>query len=176
MANWLSLPLLALASVLQVSFVPQLRILNGIPDLVLLIVLSWSLNTTLEDGVIWAFVGGICKDLLSAAPLGTSVVGMVIVVFGIHAIREQIYSVGLFTLIWSTLLGTTFQQFTVLVILLLAGYGPAFGDRLGYGIVLDSITSIILPTVFYNLLLILPVYGFVRRIQQRAERNKRSYS
>jgi len=171
MGTFLSLPILALAAALQASVMPQISILGGQPDLVFLLVISWALNTSLEQGVTWAFVGGILKDLLSAAPLGTSTFGLVIIVFAIHTLRRQLYSVGIFTLIWVTVLGTFFQQITVMLLLAaLGGYAPA---QRGFSPFIQTITTIILPIVFYNLILILPIYAFIRRIQRRLEGRSR---
>ncbi|MBZ0281700.1 MAG: rod shape-determining protein MreD [Anaerolineae bacterium] len=171
MGNFLSLPILALAAALQASVMPQISILGGQPDLVFLLVISWALNTPLEQGITWAFVGGILKDLLSAAPLGTSTFGLVIIVFGIHTMRQQLYSVGIFTLIWVTVLGTFFQQITVMLLLtVIGGFPPAAA---GFNALFQTITIIILPAVFYNLILILPIYAFIRRIQRRLERRSR---
>ncbi|MCA0453519.1 MAG: rod shape-determining protein MreD [Chloroflexi bacterium] len=166
MGSFLSLPILMLAAAIQVTVMPQISIFGGRPDIVLLIVSAWSLNTSLEQGVLWAFVGGICKDLLSAAPIGTSIVGMVLIIFAIHAIRQQLFSVGFFTLVWVSVLGTIIQQFTILIILLSTGFQPQYVDQLGYGVVLDQIRLFIVPSIVYNLIGIMPVYWFVRAIQR----------
>ncbi len=156
MGNFVSLPILALAAVLQVTVTARLSIFGG-----------------LEEGVVWAFVGGICNDLLSAAPLGTSIVGMVLLVFMVHALRRQIYTVGLFTLIWVVLLGTLFQHIVIIVILMLTGFAPAFSSQLGYGVIVQQFTSLILPTMVYNLIVIVPIYAFTRSIQVRVQSGRR---
>ena len=117
MGSSLSLPILALAAVLQASIIPQFSILGGRPDLVFLLVISWALNAPLEQGIIWAFVGGILQDLMSAAPTGTSVVGMVLIVFILDIFRQQVYRVGVLTILWVTLVGTVVQQILVIVVL-----------------------------------------------------------
>ncbi len=167
MGSFLSLPILALAIAIQTAIVPQFSLLGGQPDLIFLLVIGWSLNAPLEQGVIWAFVGGLCKDLMSAAPLGTSTFGMIVIIFGVYSIRSQIYSIGIFTLVWVVLLGTLIQQLLTFIVIMAAGFAPAFADRLGYGIVLEEISYIILPTIVYNLVVILPTYWFVRLIQRR---------
>src|SRR5690349_5435650 len=131
MGSFLSLPIMMLVAALEVTVMPQISFLGGRPDLVLLVVISWALNSTLEQAVLWAFIGGICKDLLSSAPLGTSIVGLILIVFAINAIREQLFSVGIFTLIWVSLIGTVIQEFSILVILLLTGFQPEFASQLG---------------------------------------------
>src|SRR6185436_7206624 len=116
MGNFLSIPIMMLVAALQVTVMPQISFLGGRPDLVLLVVVSWALNSSLEQAVLWAFAGGICRDLLSAAPIGTSVIGLILIIFAIHAVRGQLFSVGIFTLIWVSLIGTVIQEFSVLIV------------------------------------------------------------
>jgi rod shape-determining protein MreD len=174
MSGFLSIPILIIAAVLQVTVMPQISFLGGRPDLIFLLVLSWSLNSTLEQAVIWAFVGGICKDLLSAAPLGMSTLGLLCIIFLIFGIRQQLFAVGLFTLIWSTLVGTIVTQSMTIGVLLVSGFQPAFADQLGYGVVLQQIQYYVLPTVVYNLIVIFPTYLFIRWVQRRFAINQRS--
>ncbi len=173
MGSFLSLPILMLAAALQVTVLPQISVLGGRPDLVLLLVAAWSLNSTLEEGVLWAFVGGICRDLLSAAPIGTSIVGMVVIIFAIHTVRQQLFSVGIFTLVWVSVIGTVIQQLTVFIILNFTGFQPQFADQLGYTVVLEHMRIFITPTIIYNLIGILPIYWLVRAIQRTLGTNLR---
>ena len=176
MGSFISIPIMMLAAAMQASVVPQFSIFGGRPDLIFLITISWALNSSLEEGIIWAFVGGICKDLLSATPTGTSVVGLVIVVFGIHLVRQQIYRVSFISLVWITLLGSFFQQITILVIMFLTGFQPAFLSAQGIEPLSTILTYVIFPTMVYNLVLIFPVYWIVRRIQKRVQREKPFFS
>ncbi|MEO8611730.1 MAG: rod shape-determining protein MreD [Chloroflexota bacterium] len=176
MGSFLSIPILALAAALQASVVPQFSIFGGRPDLIFLLTIAWALNSSLEEGVVWAFAGGILKDLLSAAPTGTSVVGMVILVFGVHFVRQQIYRVSFISLVWISLLGSFFQQITMLVILLVTGFQPAFLSTQGIEPFATDLTYVIFPTMVYNLALIFPVYWIVRRIQKRVQREKPFFS
>ncbi len=158
MGNFLSFPILIIAAVLQATFMPQIRLLGGSPDLVYLIVLSWSINATLDSSVLWAFVGGISLDLLSYAPLGTSTLGIVITVFIISGIGGQVYRIGFVLLIGSVLIGSFFQQISIMIILTITGYSVDWGLSLGY---------VVAPTIFYNLVFVLPIYWIIRRIQRR---------
>jgi rod shape-determining protein MreD len=161
--SFISLPILALAAVLQATFVPQIRFAGGGPDLVFLIVLSWAINCQLGEGIIWALVGGIMQDLLSAAPLGTSAVGMVIIIFIISGLNQQVYRVGFFLLSAMILLGTAFQQLIVMLILWLTGFNIVLPFDLSY---------VVAPTIVYNFILIWPVYFIMRRIQKRLSGEK----
>jgi rod shape-determining protein MreD len=167
MGSTLSLPILALAAVLQASIVPQFSILGGRPDLVFLFVISWALNAPLGEGLIWAFVGGILLDLMSAAPTGTSVIGMVLIVFALDIFRQQVYRVGIVTIMWVVLAGTFVQQILVMIVLILSGFNISIMDSLGY---------VVLRTVFYNFILMFPVYFITRRIQKRVAGRERFFS
>ncbi|MBC7812188.1 MAG: rod shape-determining protein MreD [Burkholderiales bacterium] len=164
MGNYLSLPILVLAVVFQATFVPQVRILGGGPDLVFLFVLSWAINTTLEEGVTWAFVGGILQDLMSAAPIGASCIGLVLLVFGVNGLSRQLYRIGIFLLIGLVAAGSLLTQIVFMLVISLVGFQVRLLEDLAY---------VVLPTVAYNLVLILPVYWFVRRIQRSLNQNRR---
>jgi rod shape-determining protein MreD len=156
--TFVSVPFLMIAAVLQATFVPQIRFGGGGPDLVFLMVLSWAINASLTESLVWAFVGGITQDLLSAAPLGTSAVGMVIIVFFISGLNQQVYRVGFMLLSAMVLLGTSFHQFVVIVILAVTGHNIVLPFDLSY---------VVAPTIVYNFILIWPVYFVMRRIQKR---------
>lgn len=160
MGNFISIPILAIAASLQASFVPQIRLLGGGPDLVFLLVLAWAINSRLEDGVIWAFVGGVMLDLLSYNPTGTSVLGMLLIVFAISGLGQHVYRIGFFLLVALVLLGTMLQQFLMMFILTMSGYPVDWAVGLSY---------VMAPTIFYNLVLIWPIYWFVRRLWRRLE-------
>ena len=161
MGTYWSLPLIALAVILQSTMIPQIRVLGGEPDLVFLLVLSWSINGRLEQNVTWAFVGGIAQDLLSAAPTGASTVGMLLLVFGIDQLKQQVYKISFLVIVGLVIAGTILQKIVFMIIVALSGFTiyP-----------LQNFTYVILPTVAYNLLFMAPIYWVVRRVQRRQAR------
>ena len=46
------------------------------PDLVLVAVAGWAALRRIEDGLVWALLGGLCLDFFSAGPFGVSTVGL----------------------------------------------------------------------------------------------------
>jgi len=166
MSRWLSIPILAAAVLLQATFVPQVRILGGGPDLVFLFVLAWSVHAPLDTCVVWAFVGGIMQDLLSAAPTGASVPGLVLLVFGMHQLKRQGYDISLVMLAGLALAGTLLQQIMLMIVLALSGFTVYPAENFSY---------IVVPTMAYNLVAIWPIYWFVRRIQKRYTRDGRVF-
>lgn len=160
MGPWVGIPVLLLAVALQTTLVPQLRLWDGGPDLVFLCVLAWSLRAPLQEGVAWAFAGGIMQDLLSVAPTGQSVIGLVLLVFTVNLLTQQLSRTGLLVLALLAGAGTLAQQLLMWLLFALQGFTVDFLDDLGY---------VIFPTVIYNLVLIWPVFALLRVLQQRVE-------
>jgi rod shape-determining protein MreD len=167
MGSYLSLPILALAVALQSGAAPQMRILGGVPDLVLLCVLAWSVHGHLEEGVTWAVVGGVLRDLLSAAPTGLSAVGLVIMVFVINRLSEQFYRVGLLLLIGFVVVATLISHTISYMLLFLTGTPLDL---------LSDLTFILVPTLAYNLIFMWPVYGALRWVQVRYAMDRRFFT
>lgn len=163
MRYYLSIPILAIAVVLQASLLPDVRLLNAQPDLMLLIVIAWSVYAEREEAIVWAFAGGIMQDLLSPLPTGTSIVAPLIVIFGIKAMSEQVFRFGLLLLLGFVILGTLVHHFFVLTVLGVNGfsYDP-----------LLVVQTILIPTLFLNIVGIFPVYVLVRLVQNRLPRRR----
>jgi rod shape-determining protein MreD len=157
----LGLPLLALAAALQSSLLPQLTG-RAVPGLVFLLVVCWAIDTDWQQGVVWAFIGGIMLDLLSSLPIGTSTIPLLVLAFPLGGVGEQIYRLRLPLLLGVGFFGTLAQQLLMLILIALLGH------RVGW---LQNFSSIILPTMFYNVLLILPVSWFLNRLQRGFRRS-----
>ena len=160
MGPWVGLPVLLLAVALQTTLVPQIRLWDGGPDLVFLCVLAWALRAPLGESLAWAFTGGIMQDLLSLAPTGQSVIGLVLLVFVVNAVTEQFSRTGLPALLLLAGVGTLAQQLLMWLLFAFQGFTVDFLDDLGY---------VIVPTVIYNFSLILPVFAVLRFVQRRVE-------
>jgi len=175
MGRYLSLPILGLAAALSSSIIPQiigfviillgsitpvLDNTRGQLSLVMLLVIAWSIRSDLEGSFAWALVGGIAMDLLSILPVGTSSFGLLLIVFVVNSISQQIYRVNIVMILAITIIATLFFQFFTYMALV------ALGNS--YNLV-ALIRLILIPTIIYNLIAILPIYGFVRLIQRRLE-------
>lgn len=161
MAIFVGFPLLIFAAILQVTLMPQLRLLDGSPDLVFLLVVSWALRGSLQSSLLWAFMGGMALDLMSIQPLGTSTLGLVAVIYGISGLGERLYRVGFFALLAVVLVGTVIMQICIVGVLFVTGHALDWGYAL---------TDVIAPTLFYNAIAIWPIYGFIYILQRQIER------
>lgn len=175
MGRYLSIGVLGLAAALSASFIPQFiafvvallgnftPILNnsrGHPSLVMLLVICWSLRSSLADGFVWALVGGILLDLLSILPIGTSSAALVLIVFVVNSFGQQLLRLRVIFLLAITAIATVFMTAYTVVALFLLGQSydvPAL------------IRLMLLPTLVYNLIAVLPLYALVRLAQRRLE-------
>lgn len=158
MGYYLALPILLVVVSLQSSVIPHFRIFSGQPDFVLLLVILWSVHAPLEEALFWAFSGGMMQDLLSITPVGTSIITPVVIIFALHSLRGQVYRTNLLFVIGFVIAASLLKQAVVFVVLHLIGRG--------YGIV-EVVRYVMLPELFANLLLLLPVYIIIRLIQRR---------
>jgi rod shape-determining protein MreD len=134
-----------------------MRVFGGQSDLILLTVLAWAVHSRLEVNVTWAFVGGIASDLMSASPTGASVVGLLIMVFVMDRLKRQLFNISFIVLLGMVLLGTLIQQIVFMIAIALTGSTIRPFEQFFY-------TT--LPSMAYNLVFIVPVYWFVRRVQR----------
>jgi rod shape-determining protein MreD len=148
--------LLVLITALEASVLPYLRLNSGHPNLMLLVIVAWSIRADWDEGFFWAFVGGILQDLNSIAPLGTSVIPLLLSVFAVKFIITQVEGLTLLAY-WGVVIVGMFVGHIVLFITL---------GLVGYGIdLVPTVRYFMLPSLIYQLVLALPIYWIVRALQ-----------
>ncbi|MFT5195515.1 MAG: hypothetical protein ACI9EW_001133 [Cellvibrionaceae bacterium] len=65
-----AIPILLMLTILQVSVLTVLPILDQVVQPVVLCAIAWGMLRGLGDGLIWAFMGGLFLDLFSIGPWG----------------------------------------------------------------------------------------------------------
>lgn len=173
MGRYLSILILGLAAALSSTILPQLLALavslagnvtpmlsntRGQINLVMLVVLAWSVRAELSSAFIWAFIGGVLIDLFSILPLGTSSAALLIIAYFANGVAGQVYRARIFTILAMTFLATVFLYVYTFAALLLLGNN--------YDI-LTQARLVLMPTLLYNLVVCVPVYGLIRVVQRR---------
>ncbi len=175
MGRTLSIPVLGLSAALTASIIPHfldllVDLLNSVSpvlantrgqvNLVMLFVICWSARADLAGSLIWGFVGGLALDLLSILPIGTTSAALIVMAFVINSVASQVFRVRLIFLVAATPLATVLLTTYTLLALGLLGNG--------YDVI--AVTRLVLiPTVFWNCLAVIPVYSLVRLMQRRLE-------
>lgn len=146
--------------VLQSTVVPEIRIAGGGPDLILMLVLSWTLLADTTEGIAWAMVGGILQDIISGVPTGTTALALVIVAFLVSIVPGVVTSNNLIIPPVAAAGGTVIFHLVIVAVLAVLGRPVPFGYTL---------TFVTFPSVLFNAILMLPIFrviGFVYNISQ----------
>jgi rod shape-determining protein MreD len=69
---WLMAVVLTLVVLVQATLLARVRLVGATPNLLLVVVVCWSLIRGLYDGLAWGFIGGLALDVIAGLPLGTS--------------------------------------------------------------------------------------------------------
>lgn len=161
---YLMAPLLGLASILQSTVANRIAFAGVKPDLVLLIVVVWTLVYGGSSGVVWAFVGGIWLDIFSGGPMGISSLSLMsaalVSSIGFRTLSRFNVLVPLFAIVLSTL---SFSLVYLGVLQLLALLGVT-ESTLPFQMTFDNI---VIPSVLYNTTLMLLLMPFLNRIPER---------
>ena len=149
MTRYISLPILIIAAILQSTVIPEIRIGGGGPDLIFMLVVSWTLLAGIEEGTVWALIGGIVQDLLNGTPTGTSALGLVALVFVITLAIRPVSRKNLVVPPLVAAVGTAVYHLLLIVLLTVVGRPASISYTLPY---------VTLPTVLFNTVLMLPVF------------------
>ncbi len=159
MSLQLGLPLMLAAALLQATLLPRLRVLGGQPDLVVVIVLAWAILDHGREGMAWAFLGGLCLDLLSGVPLGISSLALVPITYLISLTEIGLYRTNIvLPLIFAGAGALAYHVMYVLALRFIAGIPLSWAEIFFY---------VTLPSVFFDLVLIIPALRLLGRSYDR---------
>jgi rod shape-determining protein MreD len=151
-ATILAFPILILLAILQSSIFSRVNLLQGNADLVLLVIIAWSLQDRVKNAWIWGGVGGLLMGFLSGLPFPVVLVSYLIIVIGARVLTRRIWQVPILMM----LVGTTVGTFFLLAVEYLTRSITATPLPLG-----KSLSLVILPSILLNLLFSIPVYTLI---------------
>lgn len=149
----ISFPVVILLMVLQTTFARQLTLLNGSADLLLIWMAAWSLQSRDNSAWLWAFLAGALFSYVSAVPWYVSITAYIAIVVMARFITRKLWQSPLMSMFILTLIGSLFLYFLTFIGLRVEGVDYPFRETL---------VRIIIPSVFLNLLLAIPIYGIVK--------------
>lgn len=158
---YLLVPLLLAVVLLQATVLPELTILGVKPELMLLMVLAWSLLRGPEEGLVWAFMGGLALDLFSGGPFGASTLGLLAVSFLSGLTEPSVIRTSFVLPMGAALVGTLlYQSLFLLVVQLTRGTVPWT----------DSLFQVTLPSLAVNALLMPVIFQALAWLDRKTGR------
>jgi len=146
---YLVVPLLLLVALLQSTALPGLTILGVSPELMLLTVLAWSLLRGVEEGLLWAFLGGLALDLFSGGPLGASTLALLAASVSTGLTQGAVTRSSFLLPMGAALAGTLLYQIIfLLVIQFTRGHVPWTDSLLRVTLPSLAVNTLAMPVVF----------------------------
>ena len=147
MAVILLIPVLLLLVVFQTAVLPLFPLLDGRPDLVLLLVVGWALTGRVVEASILATIGGLLLDLASGLPLGVSAIALIAAVNLINLSHGRLWRGHQLLALGAVLLGSLVYYAILAVVVWITH--PGFD-------LLAAVANVVLPSILLNLILAIP--------------------
>jgi rod shape-determining protein MreD len=151
----LAILLLSGAAIFQSVVMSRMPLLLGTADLILLVLVAWTVQDRARFPWVWGCVAGIVATLVSGMPIGV-LFSVYIAITGIAIIlRRRIWKAPLLTMVAVVSVGTGLVSTISILGVLLMGV---------FINIIDALNLIVLPGLVLNMLLAIPVYVLIREI------------
>ena len=147
---FLSLPVMAIAMVIQLGVLGQFRLLHGSADLSMLIIIAWSLNRTTKYSWLWALAGGAILSFVSAVPAYGYIWTYLLIWLVIQFLTRRVWQMPVIMMLLMTIFGTVLSPLVTYALLLITGVTLN---------IQETAEQILYPPLIINLLLAIPVYS-----------------
>jgi len=157
-STFVAVAVLISTAVLQTTVMPRLALWGVKPDLMLLVVVSWSLLRGAREGAAWALGGGLLLDLLSGGPFGAATMSLMLssLVAGLGELN--LFRGSLWLPLAAGVLASAVYNVAFLLILQVLGRPVMWGAGL---------LLVALPATALNALATYPTYWSVRWLHRR---------
>jgi rod shape-determining protein MreD len=157
------LALLLVLALAQSSWGSFLSIGGVHPDLVLVVVVAWTLLQGPRDGLLWALIGGLCLDFLSSGPFGVVTIALLAVALLASLGYGRVFG-GYVTLPLMLVFPLSLVYYLIQMTLL---------GVLGRQIIwIPTLTNVVLAASLLNIVVILLLLPLLRWLQRRIGREE----
>lgn len=145
----IAFPILILCAILQSAVISRMILLDGYADLVLVVIIAWSLQEKVKYGWFWGLLAGIIISIISAMPIPVLFVGYMLAILLAKTLQNRIWQAPVLSMMLVTLISTGILLGLEVLILELSGINLAL---------IQSLTRVVLPSILLNLLIAAPVF------------------
>lgn len=155
---YLAVALLLLVALLQTSVVPSLFLFGVVPDLVLLVIVSWTLLCGIRESIVWALAGGLMLDLLSGGPFGAITVSLSIAILLTGLSSPSVFGGTSWFPVLASIMATGIYNLVYLIILQFSGHPVLWSSGL---------LQVAMPCIMMNAVVMYPTYWIMRWLYHR---------
>ncbi|MCW5875855.1 MAG: hypothetical protein KIS85_03130 [Anaerolineales bacterium] len=145
------------ATLLQVTLATRVTLLQGAPDLVLLVLVAWLLLPGNRPDWRWGLPAGLMVGYASALPDWVLLAGYAAGAGVCQLLSQRIWQVKLFTLLSGILLATLAVHLVTMLYLLLAAQPLNM---------VEAFNLITIPTMLLNLIFVLPLHAIMNEVSK----------
>ncbi len=150
---YLGLLIIILVVVIQGTLLARLRFFGASPNLLLVVTICWSMLSSVSDGLLWAFAGGLGVDLIAGTPLGTTPLALMPACFLAGLGRSRVFSTAAPLPLVLVALATLIFGGINLLLMQVRHVPVAVGN---------TMMRVVLPELALNVLLTAVIYPFLR--------------
>ena len=145
----------------QAALIPGINVLGIGPNIVLVLILVWSAERGIPEGVIWALPVGILLDLIALDPLGSNTLALIPVAVIGGLARRRLFHSGVIIPMLLVVVATVVHQIVGAIVSSLTGsvYSISVIARLS---LLTALLNVALVPILYIGIALLDRLGVVR--------------
>jgi len=137
--------IIVVALLIQLTLINSVTILGLKPDLIMIVVVVFSMLKGAKEGTVSGFTSGLLQDIFSTGLLGINALAKTVIGFSCGIIKEKIFHEHILFIIPVITFISSFIQ-SILILLLLRAFGIEYG-------LAWSLKQIALPEALYSSLL-----------------------
>ena len=155
MRTLLWLGVIIIAIIIQTTLMPLIAIQGIYPDMLLVIVVSYSLLSGKEKGVGMGFFAGILQDLASGSIFGTITLSKLAIGYIFGLAERKVFKEHIFLPVAATAVATVLNSIIIFMLLFMLGMKVN---------ILPTLMNSVLPLALYNLMIAIPIHHAVYRL------------
>ncbi len=157
MSTLLAFPIIFILLVLQTTLFSQVTLLHGCVDLVLLWVAAWSLQKQVTSTWVWTIFAAVAVAYISAIPWFVPLISYPLATIIAKWVNKRIWQSPLLMMFFVTMITSVVSNGLSYLALTVNGVSIPL---------MTGLVQVMIPSVFINLLLALPVYAIARDTAQ----------
>lgn len=152
---------IATMAIAQAALIPPINVLSIGPNIVLVLILVWSAERGIAEGVVWTLPVGILLDLLALDPIGSNTLALIPVAIIGGLARRRLFHSGVIVPMLLVVVATVVHQSIGAIVSSATGSSYPFGATVRLS-VLTALLNVAVVPVLYIGIAILDRLGVVR--------------